>query len=230
MLSRMQERDAISKNVQNTVVETSIAEEVNIEHEQDIIAKQDVISDNTDYKTQFIEANYETKQLHKEFLFEYYPYKYDPDFWYDILQNEMSVTTDYRFIEQSMIRRVIEINNNPMDKLFGITNTRLQNIFNIEKDFVVQYYALGIIGLILILAPYFIILGVFIYKTIKEKLKNLTAENLLSFITIIFIFGIAYMSGNLLNSLSFTIYFSLCFVDVFGDTSKKQPQKHHVIA
>ena len=70
MISRMQERDAISKNVQNTEVETSkveYLEEVKVE------PKQDVVGDNTDYKTQFIEANYEDKQLHKEFLFEYYP-------------------------------------------------------------------------------------------------------------------------------------------------------------
>ena len=99
-----------------------------------------------------------------------------------------------------------------MDKWFGITNTRLQNIFNIEKDFVVQYYALGIIGIILVFAPYFIIIGVFAYDTIKKKFKNLTVQNLLAGITIVFLFGISYMSGNLLNSLSFTIYFALPFV------------------
>ena len=206
MISRMQEREAIAGNIQNTIVEPS--EEKNSE---EIITEPHQEANTDNYKIQFIEENYETKQLHREFLFEYYPYKYDPDFWYDILQNEMSVTTDYRYIEQAMVKRVVEINHNPMDRLFGITNTRLQNIFNIEKDFIVQYYALGVIGLILIFAPYFIILGWFIYKTIKAKLKNLTVINLLSFVTIIFIFGIAYMSGNLLNSLSFTIYFALCF-------------------
>ena len=211
MFSRMQERETIAENVQTTVVETSedkqYQEIINDSSQESTIAKD---------KIKFIEANYESKQLHKEFLFEYYPYKYDPDFWYDVLQNEMSITTDYRYIEQAMVKRVIEINNNPMDKLFGITNTRLQNIFNIEKDFVVQYYALGIIGLILIFAPYFIILGWFIYKTIKSKLKNLTFTNLLSFVTIVFIFGIAYMSGNLLNSLSFTIYFAFLYAIILN--------------
>ena len=73
-------------------------------------------------------------------------------------------------------------------------------------------YALGIIGIILVFAPYFIIIGVFAYDTIKKKFKNLTVQNLLAGITIVFLFGISYMSGNLLNSLSFIIYFALPFV------------------
>ena len=93
----------------------------------------------------------------------------------------------------------------------GITNTRLQNIFNIERDFVVQYYALGIIGTILVFAPYFALLSWFAYVTILNKFRNLDVVNTLAFITIVFLLGISYMSGNLLNSLSFTIYFTLCF-------------------
>ena len=215
MISRMQERRTISEMVdENPVIENSTIEKTEIIDNTSLNKDTSYTTenDNASFKIEYIENNYEKKKVHKQFLFENYPYKYDVDFWYDFLQNEISVTTDYRLIEKAMIKRVVEINNNPMDKLFGITNTRLQNIFNIEKDFVVQYYALGIIGLILIFAPYFIVLGLFVYKTIKAKLKNLTVINLLSFITIIFIFGISYMSGNLLNSLSFTIYFTLCFV------------------
>lgn len=105
--------------------------------------KNDVkISDTRDYMIKYIEDNYEDKELHEQFLYENYPYKYDPEFWYDFLQKDISLTTDSRYIELSMIKRVVEINNNPLDKWLGITNTRLQNIFNIEKDFVVQYYAL----------------------------------------------------------------------------------------
>ncbi len=159
----------------------------------------------------FIENTYETKQLNKQFLFENYPYKYDPEFWYNFLQKDISLTTDYRYIETAMIKRVVEINNNPLDKWVGITNTRLQNVFNIERDLVVQYYSLGIIGTILIFAPYLMILGCFIYKTFKNKFKNINFVNIISFITILFLFVISYMSGNLLNSLSFTIYFTLVF-------------------
>lgn len=222
MFSRMQERATISEI--NSIQETNIVNENVLEDNEptiygaptisadvDLVPVISDVSDNN-YMLQYIENNYENKQLNRQFLFANYPYQYDPEFWYNFLQNNISLTTDYRYIELSMIRRVIEINHNPMDKWFGITNTRLQNIFNIEKDFVVQYYALGIIGIILVFAPYFIIIGVFAYDTIKKKFKNLTVQNLLAGITIVFLFGISYMSGNLLNSLSFIIYFALPFV------------------
>ena len=171
--------------------------------------------DNHKIMVDYIENNYEIKKLHKQFLFDNYPYQYDPEFWYNFLQKDISLTTDYRYIEISMIKRVVEINNNFLDKWLGITNTRLQNVFNIERDFVVQYYALGIIGLIIVFAPYFILLIYFGLKTIKSHLKNLNIINLLAVITIVFTFGISYFTGNLLNSLSFTIYFAILFIFLF---------------
>lgn len=69
----------------------------------------------------------------------------------------------------------------------------------------------GIIGTILVFAPYFVLIGLYAYKVLKSKFRCVNIINLLAVITIIFIFGIAYMSGNLFNSLSFTIYFTLLF-------------------
>ncbi len=211
-------------------VDLNIKNESSVDLNTPLPPENSATSNNTsyDYMINFIEENYEPKQLNEQFLFINYPYKYDPEFWYNFLQNDISLTTDYRYIETSIIKRVVEINNNPMDIFFGITNVRLQNIFNIERDFVVQYYALGIIGTILVFAPYFILLGIFVYKYFiflhkqglfanadtnlnNKKFKNLNIINLLAAITIVFLFGIAYMSGNLLNSLSFTIYFTLAF-------------------
>jgi len=105
---------------------------------------------------------------------------------------------------------------------FGITNTRLQNIFNIEKDLVVQYYALGIIGLILVFIPYFIMLIWFAYEIIISKFNKLSLINILAYITILFLFGISYYSGNLLNSLSFTIYFAVIYYFIFDKNEDKK--------
>jgi hypothetical protein len=58
------------------------------------------------------------------------------------MEKDIGLITNHRYVEKAMVKRVIEINNSKMDALFGITNTRLQNIFNIEQDFIVQYYAL----------------------------------------------------------------------------------------
>lgn len=225
MFSRIQERATVVGNYNAGIYNENIENEQNdtpsnvVEEEvTTTLPDTNIVNDTIpeiDSKTfemlSYIEDNYESKKLPEQFIFNNYPYKYDPEFWYRFLQNDIWLTTDYRFIELSIIQRVAKINDNNMDMWFGITNTRLQNVFNIEKDFVVQYYALGIIGTILVFAPYFILLGIFAYKTIRNKFKNLNIVNLLSGITIVFLFGISYMTGNLLNSMSFTIYFTLCF-------------------
>ena len=211
MFSRIQERDTVVENY-NSGITNEPTEDVPNDMPSNKVEEDNIeVDSETLEMIEYIEANYQAKMIPKQFIFDNYPYKYDPEFWYNFLQNDIWLTTDYRFIELSMIQRVIEINNNSMDKWFGINNTRLQNVFNIEKDFVVQYYALGIIGTILIFAPYFVLLGAFAYKTIRNKFKNLNMINLLAGITIVFLFGISYMTGNLLNSVSFTIYFAMCF-------------------
>ena len=122
-------------------------------------------------------------------------------------------------MEKAIIKRVIEYNNNPIDKILGISYVRVQNVFNIEQDFVVHYYSLGIIGTILIFMPYAIILGKAIYgilKNIKLK-KKVDEEKMIALITILFLYAIAYCSGNLLNSLSFTIYFSIIYAKLMSN-------------
>lgn len=164
----------------------------------------------------YIKDNYKSKKINEKFIKESYPYQYDTEFWLNILSLDIYKTTNYRYLEKQMIKRVVEINNNKYDKLFGITYTRIQNIFNIEQDFVIQYYSVGILGCVLIFLPYFTLLVMFIYKVIKTKFLSCTIDDMLSFVTIIIMFIIAYNSGNLLNSLSFTIYFAILFYKLYN--------------
>ncbi len=142
MFNRMNERqtviDTFKEDEKNQTSQGSDDSPENISPSQ-----EETDSDaNYIYKLNYIKKHYLEKDLHEQFFIENYPYQYDTDFWYDFLQKDISLTTNYRYVELCMVKRVVEINNNKMDKWFGITNTRLQNIFNIEKDFVVQYYAL----------------------------------------------------------------------------------------
>jgi len=172
-------------------------------------------SDSYEEKIRFIEENYKSMRINESFILEYYPYKYDPEFWIEIMNEDISKRVDYRYLEEKMIKRVVEINNNKYDKFFGITNTRVQNIFNIERDFIVQYYALGIIGLTLIIGPYVVFLGLYILSRTKNNKINFL--NTISFVTIILILLVSLYSGNLLNSLSFTIYFGILYYLMFND-------------
>ena len=170
----------------------------------------------------YIQNNYNKMEIKEEFITKKYPYQNDPEFWINIMNQPRYKRVNYRFLELSMIKRVVEINNNKLDILLGITNTRLQNIFNIEKDFIVQYYALGIIGLIIVFVPYFAMLCIYLYKIIKSKFKCFNTLNFVTFITILMIFGVSYYSGNLLNSLSFTMYFTLLYKLLFDNIQKKE--------
>lgn len=164
----------------------------------------------------YIQDNYKKKNIHEQFILISYPYQYDTEFWTNILNLDIYTRTNYRYLEKQMVKRVIEINNNKYDKIFGITHTRVQNIFNIEQDFIEQYYALGILGCIIIFLPYLLLIIIYVYKVIKSKFKLCSIDNLLSIITIFMIFGIAYNSGNLLNSLSFTIYFAILYYKLYN--------------
>ncbi len=190
------------KNVMNSIIQTGLITKLNS-------------NDSYEQQIRYIEENYKSMRIHELFILKYYPYKYDPEFWIGIMKEDVSKRIDYRYLEEQMVKRVIKINDNKYDKYFGITNTRLQNIFNIERDFVVQYYALGIVGLILIIGPYVLFLMFYVLSRIRNRKFNFLDS--IVFITIFLILLISLYSGNLLNSLSFTIYFSILYYLLFKD-------------
>lgn len=201
--------------VQNNAIETAapivIEDEKEInEQEQEQYKENIAEKENTEQK-QSEELYPKDTGIHEIFIRDAYPYQYDKEFWNGIFKLDANLRIDFRYLEKAMIKRVVEINNNPGDKYFGITNTRLQNIFNIEQDFIVQYYAIGIIGTILVLSPYGVILGYSVYKMIKKRKIEIPYLEIMLFLSISMMFCISYFSGNLLNSLSFTIYFAILF-------------------
>lgn len=205
IFSRLREYQEVVQTVTNIdnveiAQENLNSEEINSEISIENISKFD-----------FVKNTYAENKINENFILERYPYTYDVDFWYEIINSNNPNKTSIRFLEEAMIKRVVSINNNKWDKFLGITYTRVQNIFNIEKDFVMQYYSLGIVGLIIIFIPYFTILICYVIKIIIDKFKKVNLLNILSFVTICMVFCISYYSGNLLNSLSFTIYFTLLY-------------------
>ncbi len=147
----------------------------------------------------------EEKEIDSLFPLKAYPYKYDKKFWEDILKNDVTLTGNARFVELRIIQRVKQVNDNFLDNLLGITYTRTMNIFNIEKDFVMQFYSIGIIGCVLFLGFYFIALiyiGIKMLFDLKNKFNEKNIALLMgSFVVLV----AAYFSGNLLNSISIII-------------------------
>lgn len=155
-------------------------------------------------KINYIENNYKKKHISKRFLTIYYPYKEDTDFWINIMKQKEEKRIDYRYLETEIMKRVEEKNNNKLDLLLGIGYDREMNIVNIERDYVNQFYAVGIIGLILFIAPYLVLFIYLLFKLYKKKEE----KDLYYLLSIFIILALAYLTGNLFNSLSIMIPFS----------------------
>lgn len=162
-----------------------------------------------DEKIKFIEENYLIYSINPEFIENAYSYTIDPDFWLDEFEKPLEDRLDYRKMEEEMIKRVVSIDGSNTNKWFGISYIRVQNIFNIERDFVLQYYTIGIVGLILfIIIPFIVptvIAGIYMLRKYKEYL---TVENMLMILSVFIIMGIAFFSGNVIDALIITIYLS----------------------
>ncbi len=156
-------------------------------------------------KIKFIENNYERLKINKRFITKSYPYQYDPDFWYEILHEPIEKRLNYRYLETSMIKRVKEINNNSLDTWFGIGFSRVSNIYNIERDFVNQYYSMGLMGVLLFLFPFVLIVLWGIYQCLRYYKEKFNIFNFSCISSILLVLGASYFSGNSLDALTVTI-------------------------
>ena len=180
-------------------------------------------------KIDFIEKNYEYYSIAPEFIEDSYSYKIDPDFWITEFQKPLTDRLNYRKLEEQMIKRVVEVNGNSSSRWFGISYIRVQNIFNIERDFILQYYTIGIIGLVLFIFIPFIASIIMCGCVILKKSKDLlNIENMLLIASVILILGIAYFSGNIIDSLIITIYMSFIIGILFNNIFKEKSESKDI--
>lgn len=172
--------------------------------EQPMPFSEDIMKSN-ESMIKYIEANHEALMVGKQFITQSYPYKYDPEFWVEIINLPVFERLNWRNLEQRMLQRVMDINDNPMDKYLGLTFSRTQNIYNLESDFVSQYYSLGLIGVGLFLSPYIVIVLGCILVILRKFKERVSIENLVICFATTFALGVSYYSGNVLDSLTMTI-------------------------
>ena len=155
----------------------------------------------------FFNENYKDLSIKTQFLEDSYPYQYDPVFWYDLYKNNPpSVTMQNRTVEEKMLQRVKEINNNKGDNWFGIGFTRTSHIYNLEKDFLYQYYSVGVLGVILLLGPYIGIIVLMIVLMLLKFKEKATMYNCSFVLGVGLSCFVAYYSGNAIENLGITIW------------------------
>lgn len=164
------------------------------------------------------------KNLNINFIDNYYHYEQDQEFW-DNLVNLNIDFKDSRLIELKIVQRLVELSGNKLYKLVGIGYYKIISVCNIERDYVMQYYSVGMFGLIIFIGFYFVIY----IKMLIKVFINL--DNKFNYLNIMLLSGIginlivAYLSGNILNALSSTIPLTICLGISYNEIRKDKPCK-----
>lgn len=152
----------------------------------------------------FIKRHYQAFALQHRFVFHSYNYKRDPYFWLHVMRLPESERLNNRLIEARMLDQVKVNNHNSVCDWLGISYMRESHIFPLERDFMSQYYSLGIIGAILFLGIYVLALLYAVFNWIKNKADRSFKQTML-IISMTFIIVAAFYSGNVMDFLFATI-------------------------
>ena len=157
-----------------------------------------------EYLKNFIKRNYWVYSLKNDLVLDHYSYKNDPYYWLDVMKRPATERLNYRHLEQDILSRVMNNDKNKLNKLFGISFSRENNIAPLERDFLAQYYSMGLLGTILLTVIYIFVLGYGIfYWLVNKNSKTLLISSLL--LSGGFILFAAFYAGNVLEYLSATL-------------------------
>lgn len=194
-----QESDSVMNNIKETGTDQKLV---------DLKAKLKGLTEEKqrELKLEFLEANKETYRFDTWFFETLYPYQKDPDFWFDILDIPYKDRCDHRQLKYLITKRVIELNNNKLDYVVGFSFARPRNAtLYMENDILVHLYTIGILGIILFIAPYFLVALYAFYKMLKNK-KKFTFLNICYLMCIGLIFLIGIMTGNIFDEWIVTLF------------------------
>lgn len=171
------------------------------------------LDNDIDIIANIIDNSYEYR-IHEEFV-KLYPIQLDVSFWKEVALRDKRINNDNRVMKIDILKRVYERNNNKYDKLFGIGYTT--NFMDLERDYIYQFYLFGIIGLIVLIGPYFLILIYEVIKIFKNFKKYYSQYTLLPGMSICLSFVIAYLAGHVFGQVSPMIYLSLVIFLLIAD-------------
>ena len=146
--------------------------------------------------------------INKIYYTELYPYKEHKDFWYHVAKEVPYYKRGGNRNAQTLITYDINSNfKNLISPLFGLSYSRFRSAqIYMEKDFLVHYYTIGILGMILLLFPYIIIL---IYKLIQMLFidrKLLSFYNTMLLASLFLPIAVSFMSGHVVDELIVSLY------------------------
>lgn len=166
---------------------------------------------------------YKSEYLINELFLEVYPIQNDREFWLSIIKRDKSLNNDSRKIKTDILNRIMQRNDNPNDKFLGMGYTL--NFLDLERDYYYQYYIFGILGVLILIGPYFIIIGFIAYKSLRYFNKNFNLKTVLCFMSVALGLLIAYYSGHVFGwvgpMMILNIMFGLIGYVVYENNKKK---------
>lgn len=168
-----------------------------------------------DYIKEFAYCYY----INPSFL-EVYPVENDEFFWKNIIERDRTLNINNRTFKIEIINRIIERNENPADRFLGIGYT--SNVPYTERDYVYQYFVFGIIGVLVLIAPYFISLlyaGIKILLKYKEKLN---LENCATGMALCCYLIIAYLAGHVFGMMINMLFLNLFIAKLLINVNRKE--------
>lgn len=143
---------------------------------------------------------YKSEYLINDYFLEMYPINKDPEFWLAMIKRDKALNNNNRIMKTDILNRVYERNDNPNDKFLGMGYTL--NFIDIERDYYYQFYLFGIVGMIVLMGPYFILLCYLMVLAFKNFNRNFRFNTLLGGMSVVLGLIIAYYSGHVFGWVS----------------------------
>jgi hypothetical protein len=157
----------------------------------------------------FIGKYYPYFGLHPRFVKDGYSYKVDPNFWLTVMTKWTPADRfNHRKLERAILDRIRHVANSSKTNWFGISYTRMNTAFNLERDFLSQWYSLGLIGVLLFLGPY-IYSMLWLAVAYLRRFRRITQFEASIYAGVAAVLAISWYSGNVLDFLMESLI--LCF-------------------
>ncbi len=148
--------------------------------------------------------------INPAYYIQLYPYKQYSNFWKKVVKLPFYERGGNRDLQLLVTKDVWKKDPNILHDLFGIGYSRMMNggIY-IERDFIVHYYTIGMIGILILLCPYlFMILvsGKRIIKNYKQGLNYFSVTLMSSTFLALFV---SIFSGHVMDEWIVTLFLGL---------------------
>ena len=147
---------------------------------------------------EYINENFWYFYINEEYI-EDYPVEMNPDFWIRMVKRDRTLNRDQRNFKVQMDQEIMNLNNRSLDKWVGIGYT--SNIPYTEKDYYFQYFIMGIGGIALFIAPYFLIVLASLVDILRYFKEKANLYLMACGVGICIYFVVAYIAGHTFYSM-----------------------------